>query len=116
VERRARTRRPARTRGVKRPPAPTPAASTPWPTIEAFLDTEEGDITVGSIGHNPSLGYTAVASDAHNMLVALVRRPGETLHQLLDRLENALGPAVEDQVFTDEINGPSPPITKSRRR
>jgi len=50
------------------------------------------------------------------MLVALVRLPGETLHQLLDRLEDALGPAVEDQVFTDEINAPSPPITKSRRR
>jgi hypothetical protein len=40
-----------------------------------------------------SLGYTAVASDEHNMLVALVRRPGETLHELLDRLERALGPA-----------------------
>jgi hypothetical protein len=39
------------------------------------------------------LRYTAVASDQNNMLVALVRRPGETLHQLLDRLEQALDPA-----------------------
>jgi ribosome assembly protein YihI (activator of Der GTPase) len=55
---------------------------------------------------NATLGYTAVASDQHNMLVALVRRSGETLHQLLDRLENALGPALEEQIFVDEINGP----------
>ena len=39
------------------------------------------------------------------MLVALVRKDGETLHQLLDRLERALGPAIDDQVFVDEING-----------
>jgi hypothetical protein len=39
------------------------------------------------------------------MLVAVVRRPRESLHQLLDRLEQALGPAVDDQIFVDEING-----------
>jgi hypothetical protein len=50
------------------------------------------------------------------MLVALMRRPGENLHQLLDRLEQALGPAIEDSVFVDEINGPSPPPEKSIRR
>jgi hypothetical protein len=80
-------------------------ASTPWPTIEEFLDTEEGTISLGAINHS-SLGYTAVASDEHNMLVALVRNRGETLHQLLDRLERALGPAIEDQVYVDEINNP----------
>jgi hypothetical protein len=46
----------------------------------------------------------------------LVRRPSETLHQLLDRLEQALGPAIENQVFVDEINAPSPPPAKSIRR
>lgn len=80
-------------------------ASTPWPTIEEFLDTEEGSITLGAVNHS-SLGYTAVASDEHDMLVALVRNRGETLHQLLDRLERALGPAIEDQVYVDEINNP----------
>lgn len=30
----------------------------------------------------------------------------ETLHQLLDRLERALGPALEEQIYIDEINGP----------
>jgi hypothetical protein len=82
-----------------------PAASTPWPTIEEFLDSEEGTIALGAINHS-SLGYTAVANDEHNMLVALVRRRRETLHQLLDRLEQALGPALEEQVFVDEINEP----------
>jgi len=50
--------------------------------------------------------YTAVASDEHDMLVALVRKRGETLHQLLDRLEQALGPAIEEQIYVDEINNP----------
>lgn len=100
-----------RAAGAKRQPAASakkqPAASRRWPTIEAFLDAEEGNITLGSIDYSPALGYTAVASDQHNMLVVLVRRSGETLHQLLDRLERALGPAIEDQIFVDEINDPS---------
>jgi hypothetical protein len=86
-------------------PKPKRGASTPWPTIEEFLDSEEGNITLGAINHS-SLGYTAVASDGHDMLVALVRNRGETLHQLLDRLEQALGPALEDGIYVDEINGP----------
>ncbi len=97
------------TGGAKRRSVPStrkPANSTPWPTIEEFLDAEEGNISLGGIGHNSSLGYTAVASDGHDMLVALVRRSGETLHELLDRLEHALGPAIEDQIYVDEINGP----------
>jgi hypothetical protein len=85
--------------------AAKPRASTPWPTIEEFLDSEEGTISLGAINHS-SLGYTAVASDEHNMLVALVRNRGETLHQLLDRLEQALGPAIEDHIYVDEINNP----------
>ena len=100
-----RTLRKARTVSSRRRASPSkPASSTPWPTIEEFLDTEEGDITLGAI-NDSSLGYTAIASDEHNMLVALVRKDGETLHQLLDRLERALGPAIDDQVFVDEING-----------
>jgi hypothetical protein len=93
---------------LKRRRAPSvrkPAASTPWPTIEEFLDSGEGDITLGAINHS-SLRYTAVACDGHDMLVALVRSRRETLHQLLDRLEQALGPALEEQIYIDEINEP----------
>jgi hypothetical protein len=78
--------------------------STPWPTIEEFLDAEQGTISLGAI-NDASVGYAAVASDEHNMLVALVRSRRETLHQLLDRLEKALGPALEEQIYVDEING-----------
>lgn len=113
MERREPPRRKARARSVKREPPPPPSASTPWPTVEAFLDTEEGSISLGSIGA-ASLGYTAVASDQSNMLVALVRGPKETLHQLLDRMEAALGPALDDQIYVDEING-DPAPSKSRR-
>jgi hypothetical protein len=84
-------------------PAPKRKASTPWPTIEDFLDSEEGEITLGVI-HHSSLRYTAIVNDGHTMLVALVRNRGETLHQLLDRLEQALGPALQDQIYVDEIN------------
>ena len=105
MEPRPRTRRATHTRRIKRKPAaPKPTGSTPWPTLEEFLDSEEGSVSLGSTGF-ASLGYTAVVSDEHNMLVALVRRSGETLHQLLDRLEQALAAAIDDQVFVDEING-----------
>ena len=117
MERRTRTRRTG-ARRVKGHPAPKPA-STPWPNIEMFFEAGEGDISLGGIGYNPTLRHTAIVSDEHSMLVALVRHPGETLRQLLDRVEQALGPAIEHQVFVDEINGPSPPPTwpaKSMRR
>jgi hypothetical protein len=106
MARSARTR--PKTGGLRRRQASSAAkrgASTPWPRIEEFLDTQQGTISLGAINRS-SLGYTAVASDEHNMLVALVRGRDETLHQLLDRLEQALSPALEDQIYVDEINEP----------
>jgi hypothetical protein len=100
------TRTRAKAGGLKRRQASSTrksGASTPWPTIEEFLDAEQGTICLGAINHS-SLCHTAVASDEQNMLVALVRSRGETLHQLLDRLEQALGPALEEQIYVDEIN------------
>lgn len=46
-----------------------------------------------------------MASDEHNMLVALVRSRRETLHQLLDRRGKALGPGLEEHLYVGEING-----------
>jgi len=40
------------------------------------------------------------------MLAALMRRPDETLQQLLERLDRAVQLALEDEIFTDEINAP----------
>jgi len=39
----------------------------------------------------------------------LVRRKGETLVQLLTRLDQAIAKAYTENVFTDEINPPLPP-------
>ena len=101
-------RRPAR-RKTKRPSrvktkTVTPVASTPWPALEAFFESGEGSIGLGRIDYTQALRHTAVISDDNNMLVALVRRRGETLHQLLDRLNEALGPAIDDGALIDEIN------------
>jgi hypothetical protein len=89
-----------------------PFASTPWPTIEAFLDTE-GSLSLGSV-RVASLGYTAVASDESNMLVELVQGPKDTLHQLRDRLDAALGPALDDRIYVEEINGDPAPGKSGR--
>jgi hypothetical protein len=47
----------------------------------------DGEITVGVIR---PVGCVAVATDGHNSLAMLKRRPGETLTQLLTRLDQAI--------------------------
>lgn len=47
----------------------------------------DGEITVGVL--NP-VGCVAVATDGHNSLAMLKRRPGETPMQLLARLDQAI--------------------------
>ena len=73
------------------------------PTLEEFL-TGDGQISIGTIG---PISCAAVASDQHTMLAALVRRPDETLQQLLERLDRAVQLALEHETFTDEINTPT---------
>ena len=63
---------------------------------------EEGQIAVGQI--RPAVKAVAVANDGHNVLSMLVRREGETVVQLLMRLD--LARADIEDVFTDEL-GPS---------
>ena len=50
------------------------------------------------------IGCVAIANDDHNTLAMLVRRKGETLIQLLTRLDQAIDKAYSEDVFTDEIN------------
>jgi hypothetical protein len=80
----------------------TKKSSAPWPTLESFVLHESGQISIGEIG---PIECAAVASSDHNMLVALQRRPKESLPELLHRLDAALKRALEQDVFTDEING-----------
>ena len=84
-------------------PHPSTAASLALPNLEAFLEGDGPQISIGAIGPIPC---AAVAADPHNMLAALVRRPGESLQQLLERLDAAVYLALEEGHFTDEINTP----------
>ena len=73
------------------------------PNLEIFLQSDGAQLSIGAIG---PIQCAAVAADPHNMLAALVRRPGETLQQLLERLDDAVLLAMEQDIFTDDINPP----------
>ena len=62
-----------------------------------------GQITVGVI---QPMGCVAIASDAHQSLAMLVRRKGESLPQLLERFDLAVGKTLHKEIYTDEINNP----------
>lgn len=61
-----------------------------------------GDITIGRIG---PVRCGAAASDGDQQLAMLVRRPRESLEQLLTRLDAAIGKAWDEEEYIDEING-----------
>ena len=70
----------------------------------------DGEITVGTL---VPVGCVAIDTYVHNTLAMLKRREGETLAQLLTRLDLAIGKAFTEDVFTDEINTP---LRNSHRR
>ena len=71
------------------------------PHIAALI--ADGEITVGIL--NP-VGCVAVATDGHNTLAILKRRPNETLAQLLTRLDQAIERSWTEEIYTGEINPP----------
>lgn len=89
----------------RRTPAPradrsVKPARSPWPHIEYLIECG-GNITLGRIA---PIECAAVAADESNMLAALTRRKGETILELLERLDRAVQKATEEEQFTDEIN------------
>ncbi|WP_089724424.1 hypothetical protein [Candidatus Thiosymbion oneisti] len=73
------------------------------PNIEWLIENG-GNI---EIGYSEALDFgevAAMASDEHNMLATLVRRDSESLDALLRRLDTAIGKALKDQEYIDEIN------------
>ena len=60
-----------------------------------------GEITLGVLR---PVGCVATATDGDNCLAMLVRRRGETLAQLLTRLDQAIAKAFTEDIYTDEIN------------
>lgn len=73
--------------------------------IETLIE-EGGEITLGRL---PPFDCVATATDdADTCLAMIVRRDGETLNQLIKRLDKAIHLAWTDDWFTDEVNdGPS---------
>ena len=68
--------------------------------IEALID-EGGEITLGAL---PPHECAATAADGSNCLAMLVRRDGESLNALLQRLDKAIGLAWSNDVFIDDVN------------
>lgn len=69
--------------------------------IETLIE-EGGEITLGRL---PPFDCVATAADESNCLAMLVRRDGETLNELMRRLDKAIHLAWTDDWFTDEVNG-----------
>ena len=81
-----------------------PTSSLPdLPYIEQTI--EHGGISIGIIP--PLKECIAVAHEGQNTLAMLKRRTGESLAQLLSRLDLAIARAHTDDIFTDEINPPA---------
>lgn len=76
--------------------------SAPLATLQDFIDTG-GQISIGRISPIPC---AAVANDDHLMYVAILKRKGESLAQLIDRLGRTLADCLENDTTVDEINGP----------
>ena len=88
--------------GSRRRAAPIKAPGGHFENIEALIDGR-GDITIGRIG---SVHCAATAADEDQCLAMLVRRPGESLPDLLRRLDTAIADAYENSVYIDEVNAP----------
>jgi hypothetical protein len=78
------------------------SAPTAFENIE-FLIAGNGETTIGRAG---AVRCAATAADEEQCLAMLVRRPGETLSELLQRLDAAIAEAYENNVYIDEINAP----------
>ena len=96
----------------RRKSATPKAPSTALANIEFLIDGN-GDITIGAVG---PVRCAATAADEHQCLAMLQRRPGESLEDLLQRLDAAIGDAYENNVYIDEVNAPprSKPPPRSR--
>ena len=69
--------------------------------IKALVDGK-GEISLGTVG---PIRCAVFAADEDRQPAALVWRPGESVEELLLRLDAAIGMAWEENVFVDEING-----------
>jgi hypothetical protein len=82
------------------------ASNPPTSSLPELSYIEEtiarGEITIGLIP--PLRECIAIAHEGRNTLAMLKRRKGESLTQLLTRLDPAIALAHTTDIFTDEIN------------
>jgi len=78
--------------------------------MQAFLDETRGQITIGEI---PPIERAALAAVGKRVHVAILSRDGETMGQLLERLDTALGKVMADDSVIDEV---LPEIKRRRSR
>ena len=71
-----------------------------WPNLQELLEGE-GAINIGQLPPNYN---AAVALEGRHVLAMLRIREGESLIDLLDRLEDAVAKAVDHGISIDEIN------------
>lgn len=94
-------RRPPRRPTQARDPLDAPHATLHrWPHLQVLIDLE-GSLTIGRISKTID---AAVAHDPYMTYAMLRRRDGETLIDLLTRLDQAVGKAVAEDKTVDEIN------------
>jgi hypothetical protein len=105
VERRRKSTAP-RTSGGLNEGAATNVPTNSFPELPYIEETiEHGGISIGIIP--PLKECIAVAHEGRHTLAMLKRQKGESLAQLLSRLDLAIARAHTDDIFTDEINPPS---------
>lgn len=68
--------------------------------VQSFLDNTRGQITIGEI---PPIRRAALAAQGKKARVALVCRDGESIAQLLQRLDAALAKVMADDTVIDEV-------------
>jgi acetylglutamate kinase len=96
----SRRQHPARTHNVKKTTkAESSVAVLSLPNITELI--EDGEITIGML--HP-VGCVATAADEDCTYAMLVRRQGESLFQLLVRLDQAIDKGLTLGIFTDEVN------------
>jgi hypothetical protein len=95
----SRRQHPARTHVKKTTKAESSVVILSLPNIAELI--QDGEITIGMLR---PVGCVATAADEDRCLAMLVRRRGETLGQLLTRLDRAIDKAINQDIFTDEIN------------
>jgi hypothetical protein len=99
LEPRKRTAPRNRTRSINKNVAGKDPIAELLPNLVGFID--DGEITLGIL---QPVGCVATATGGNNCLAMLVRRDDETLTELLTRLDYAIGLALTEDIFTDEVN------------